>query len=103
MSVLSELPDEFTKCRALQHRWDDIDDDGGGGYRTFVESSSVGRLLRRCDRCGTKKYTAWSKVTGEILFSEYVYPKGYNLPGEDARPSQVRLELLHRRDAKKET
>ena len=95
MTTLHELEDKFLDCRTLRHRFSRIPDDGGI-KRAFEESSTVARLAKRCDRCKTKRYEAWSRITGEILFVQYIYPKGYSLVGEKASAREIRLEMIQR-------
>lgn len=39
----------------------------------------------RCTRCHTKRYEAWGKITGMLLFRQYVYPDNYWLEDEEDR------------------
>jgi hypothetical protein len=94
---LQELEDRFMECRAMRHRWDRIPDDGGAG-RKYKESRSVRRIKRRCETCGMVRYEAWNKITGDILFVQYVAPKDYSLAGEGVKPWDVRREYLLRMD-----
>ncbi len=94
---LTDLQAAFVECRARRHRWDPIPDDGGKG-RKFREGRSVRRITSRCERCHTKRYEAWNKITGDILFVEYEYPKDYSLAGEGVKPWDIRREYLLRMD-----
>lgn len=94
--ALRALEDAFVECRARGHRWDNIPDDGGV-RRQFKHSGSVARVADRCERCGTLKYRAWSRITGDILFTDYRHPLGYLFKkGAGIRPHNVRVEYLNR-------
>lgn len=96
MSTLDQLGDPFVTCRVRRHLWDEIPDDGGI-RRQYTASRTVARLAQRCTRCGTVRFEAWNTGTGEILFAEYRYPKGYLLdPGKGVSRSRVRVEFLDR-------
>lgn len=92
---LRALKEDFLICRVRRHRWSPIQDDGGVG-RSYKESNTVARVAGRCDRCTTIRYEAWSKITGDLLFSHFKYPKGYGLPGAHIKPKNVRKEYLGR-------
>jgi hypothetical protein len=94
---LHELQDAFVECRVMRHRWDRIQDDGGV-RRDYVESKTVARVCKRCERCGTIRYEAWSRLTGEILFVNYKYPQQYSVSGSHVKPWEVRMEYLDRLD-----
>lgn len=94
--ALHALEDAHVECRARRHRWDPIPDDGGI-RRSFKASGTVARLAQRCERCGVCKYEAWSRVTGEILFTDYRYPDKYLFKkGAGVRPWNIRVEYLNR-------
>lgn len=93
-----DLQEIYVKCRVRRHLWDDIQDDGGIN-RAYKESPAVARFAQRCTRCTTRRYEAWNKLTGEILFVQYVYPVGYSLAGNDpetTRPWNIRKEYMDR-------
>jgi hypothetical protein len=101
MSTLHELGQDYVTCRVRRHRFEDVPDKGGVGRRLFKDSGSIERLCARCERCGTIRYEAWSRVTGERLFSHYVYPKGYSTAGEGLKPIDFRVEYIRRQQKRR--
>jgi hypothetical protein len=97
MPGLKQIDAAFVECRARRHRWDPIPDDGGLG-RKYKASRSVRRLTMRCERCHCKRYEAWNKLTGDIIFVSYEYPEGYSLAGQEVKPWDIRREYLLRLD-----
>ena len=96
MTRLSDLEDTFIECRGpLRHSWERIPDDGGIN-RSYKESRTVARIAKRCTRCGTERYEAWSRVTLEILFVNYRHPQGYKVTQGKVKPWDVRKEYLRR-------
>jgi hypothetical protein len=92
---LTELTGEWVACRTLLHAWEEIPLDAGGP-REVHATRSVAILLFRCTRCGTKRYDAWSRVTGDLVHRAYRTPEGYSLPKGRGRKVLVRKEYLRR-------
>lgn len=92
---LAQFEDEFILCRTRRHRYDDIGDDGKR-LRKWQNTASVRRVTSRCERCGTKRYEAWNRITGAILASAYTYPHGYSAE-KGLAPRNFRKEYLTRR------
>ena len=94
--TLAELEyDEYVECRALLHAWEDIplDDDGP---RKWKNTRSTLILCFRCERCGTKRYDIWSRVTGDLVDRAYRTVEGYSLPKGMGRKVLVRKEYIVR-------
>jgi hypothetical protein len=99
---VTALKDEILLCRTIGHAWDPIPYDGE--RREHYALGRSARILQfRCTRCHTSKYVGWSKVTGDALFSDYVYeePEEYKLSKEDGARTNMRSEFLRRWDPKK--
>lgn len=94
MPDLTAVKDDFVTCRVRRHRWEAVEDDKNV-YRDYQSSVAVARFASKCDRCGTIRYEAWNRLTGEILFATYVYPDGYRIEG-GARLFNVRKEYMDR-------
>lgn len=90
------LPPVYIECRALLHAWDELPYDGEAPYRWRAATRSTVVLLFRCERCGTKRYDVWSKVTGDLVERAYRTPEGYALPKGKGRKVLVRKAYLNR-------
>lgn len=103
MNTIHGLDDAVLLCRTLGHAWDPIPYDGmrRDGYNI---ERSVRMMEFRCTRCHTLRYEAWSKVTGDFLFRDYVYENAdeYRLAKDDSARTDMRAEFLRRWDPKKE-
>ena len=89
---LTNLQDDFVKCRSWGHEWDT--------FTPLGRRASWGLLLSlRCVRCGTERHDTID-MNGDLSTREYKYPDGYQLvrPKDSERISaaELRLEVLRR-------
>lgn len=95
-SDLAHLDTVYIECRALLHAWDELPYDGAAPARWRHATRSTAVLLFRCERCGTKRYDVWSRVTGDLVERTYHTPEGYALPKGKGRKVLVRKAYLNR-------
>ena len=96
MTTLTELPFEYVQCRLLIHAWSEIPLDNDGPRKWRYSERSTKSFLFRCDRCGTKRYDVYSRVTGDLVDRAYRAPEGYALPKGRGRKVLVRKEYIRR-------
>ena len=85
----------FDDCRGLlRHSWHEVPSD-------WTPEWGVPFTLR-CERCNCERRDTVHRTSAEVLNRRYIYPPGYAITGEEAKPriADFRLEWLLRQARK---
>ncbi len=81
-------PDKWIECRDSGHAMRRMH----GDYVEEVDSQRrrVHTVTRRCNRCGTRRKNAYSPGDYRWLWSNYIYPDGYQTHGAGLTRQNIR-------------
>jgi hypothetical protein len=89
---IEDLSDDYLKCRALRHAWDEHPNPE---YSPDLFRAALFALAVRCTRCHSERYYYFDK-SFDIFSKRYIYPPGYKTIPGSTQGHMVMTEMSHR-------